>query len=46
MTWLYFIFVQSEFVFVGSTLAMVPCYPALEDEGGNTYRRHELDIFV
>ena len=26
--------------------ALVPAYPQLEDEEGNTYRRHELDMFI
>lgn len=26
--------------------AMVACYPRMEDDGINTYRRHELDVFI
>jgi splicing factor 3B subunit 1 len=33
-------------LYIGSQDALVPCYPALEDEGDNSYRRHELDIFI
>ena len=33
-------------LYIGSQDAMVPCYPQLEDEEGNSYRRHELDVFI
>jgi splicing factor 3B subunit 1 len=32
--------------YIGAADGLVPFYPALEDEGGNTYRRHMLDAYV
>ena len=32
--------------YIGASGALVPFYPTLEDEGGNTYRRHALDMYV
>ena len=32
--------------YIGSEDALVACYPVLEDEGSNSYKRHELDMFV
>ena len=32
--------------YIGGQEALVPAYPALKDEGENTYRRHELDVFL
>lgn len=26
--------------------ALVACYPRFDDDGINTYHRHELDVFV
>lgn len=33
-------------LYIGSEDALVPAYPALEDDGPNTYRRVELDCFI
>jgi len=33
-------------LYIGAQDALVPCFPQLDDEGGNTYRRHELDVFI
>lgn len=33
-------------LYIGGQDALVPAYPALEDDGPNTYRRVELDCFV
>ena len=33
-------------LYIGGQDALVPAYPQLEDEEGNTYRRHELDMFI
>lgn len=33
-------------LYVGAQDQLTAFYPALEDEGLNTYRRHELDMFV
>lgn len=33
-------------LYIGSQDALVAFYPTLEDEGLNTYRRHELDMFL
>ena len=32
--------------YIGAQDAMVACYPRMEDEGINLYRRHELDVFI
>ena len=32
--------------YIGGQEALVPAYPALQDEGENAYRRHELDVFL
>ena len=32
--------------YIGGQEQLVPFYPQLEDEGENTYRRHELDVFL
>ena len=33
-------------LYIGAQDALVSQYPALEDEGENQYRRHELDVFL
>lgn len=33
-------------VYIGAQDALIACYPRMEDEGINSYRRHELDVFV
>ena len=33
-------------LYIGAQDALVAQYPALEDEGENQYRRHELDVFI
>ena len=33
-------------LYIGGQDALVPAYPQLDDEEGNTYRRHELDMFI
>jgi splicing factor 3B subunit 1 len=33
-------------LYIGAQDALVPAYPSLNDEEGNTYRRHELDVFL
>ncbi len=33
-------------LYIGAQDALVAFYPVLEDEGLNTYRRHELDMFL
>lgn len=33
-------------LYIGAQDALVACYPVLEDEPQNSYRRHELDMFV
>ena len=33
-------------VYIGAQDALVACYPRMEDEGINSYRRHEMDVFV
>lgn len=33
-------------LYIGAQDALVAFYPRLEDEGPNTYHRHDLDIFV
>ena len=33
-------------VYIGAQDALVACYPRMEDEGINSYRRHELDVFL
>ena len=33
-------------LYIGAQDALVPAYPQLDDEEGNTYRRHELDMFI
>ncbi|KAL4443434.1 hypothetical protein ABPG75_011171 [Micractinium tetrahymenae] len=33
-------------VYIGAQDAMVSCFPRFEDDGINTYHRHELDVFV
>jgi splicing factor 3B subunit 1 len=32
--------------YIGAQDALVACYPRMEDEGINSYRRHELDVFL
>ena len=32
--------------YIGGQEALVPAYPALQDEGENAFRRHELDVFL
>ena len=33
-------------LYIGAQDALVPAYPQLDDEEGNAYRRHELDMFI
>ncbi|KAH7616313.1 hypothetical protein Ndes2526B_g08409 [Nannochloris sp. 'desiccata'] len=33
-------------IYIGSQDALVPAYPRMKDEGINSYRRHELDVFI
>ena len=33
-------------LYMGSQDALVPVFPRIKDEGLNSYRRHELDVFV
>jgi splicing factor 3B subunit 1 len=33
-------------LYIGAQDALVACYPGLQDDGINTYRRHELDVFI
>ena len=33
-------------LYIGGQDALVPAYPQLDDEEGNAYRRHELDMFI
>jgi splicing factor 3B subunit 1 len=33
-------------VYIGAQDALVAAYPRMEDEGINTYRRHEFEVFV
>jgi splicing factor 3B subunit 1 len=31
-------------MYIGAQDSLVPFYPRIEDDGRNTYRRHELDL--
>ena len=33
-------------LYIGSQDGLVPAYPRMKDEGINSYRRHELDVFI
>merc|ERR1712118_230693 len=33
-------------LYIGSQEALIPAYPALKDKDGNSYVRHDLDIFL
>lgn len=33
-------------LYIGAQDALVAFYPSLEDDGVNTFRRHELDMFI
>ena len=33
-------------LYIGAQESLVAAYPTLEDDGANTFRRHELDLFV
>ena len=33
-------------VYIGAQDALVACYPRMDDDGINTFRRQELDVFI
>ena len=33
-------------LYIGAQEALVACLPRMEDDGINTYHRHEMDVFV
>jgi splicing factor 3B subunit 1 len=33
-------------VYIGAQDSLVACYPRFEDDGINSFRRHELDVFI
>ena len=33
-------------LYIGAQDALVACYPRMQDDGINTYKRHELDVFI
>lgn len=33
-------------LYIGSQDALVACYPVMDDDGANTYKRHALDMFI
>ena len=33
-------------LYIGSQDALVACFPRMQDEGMNTFTRHEMDVFI